>query len=339
MMNVDLFVPGRLCIFGEHSDWASEYKVVNKNIEKGRTIVATIDQGIYATCKKSDQIVFSMGDRHIKSRIEQSELEKEINNDEFYSCVIHSINHMIKCYDVGGIEIIITKMDLPMGIGLSSSSAACVLIIKAYNEIYHMDLKEKEIMELAYLSEREAGYKCGRMDHVCALNKKLIKMEFDHEISIEEIKNRNKLHFGFCKIKKKNTKKILEQLNTAYPNILSEKDRMIQQALGIDNKEIVESAIDYIENGDITNLGLLMNYAQELYDRKISYYLSSDLKEDNLHYIIHQKNIQELILGAKGVGAHGDGAVQFLVEDEEKQARLVKTLHQSGYDAYKLNIK
>ena len=31
---IELFVPGRLCIMGEHSDWAGKYRNVNNKIEK-----------------------------------------------------------------------------------------------------------------------------------------------------------------------------------------------------------------------------------------------------------------------------------------------------------------
>ena len=28
MQKIELFVPGRLCLFGEHSDWAGKYRSV-----------------------------------------------------------------------------------------------------------------------------------------------------------------------------------------------------------------------------------------------------------------------------------------------------------------------
>ena len=34
-----LFVPGRLCLFGEHSDWASLHRVMNSAIVPGHAIV------------------------------------------------------------------------------------------------------------------------------------------------------------------------------------------------------------------------------------------------------------------------------------------------------------
>ncbi|WP_242063661.1 galactokinase family protein [Nostoc sp. FACHB-892] len=43
-----IFVPGRLCLFGEHSDWAGEYRSVNPLLEKGYTLIVGTNQGIYA---------------------------------------------------------------------------------------------------------------------------------------------------------------------------------------------------------------------------------------------------------------------------------------------------
>ncbi len=32
-----IFVPGRICLFGEHSDWAGGYRRINADIECGYT--------------------------------------------------------------------------------------------------------------------------------------------------------------------------------------------------------------------------------------------------------------------------------------------------------------
>lgn len=52
---INLFVPGRLCLFGEHSDWAGMYRTVNSSLEKGTAIVSGTEQGIYATARKADK--------------------------------------------------------------------------------------------------------------------------------------------------------------------------------------------------------------------------------------------------------------------------------------------
>ena len=46
-----LFVPGRICLFGEHSDWAGGYRRINAAIEKGYAIIAGTNQGLHANIK------------------------------------------------------------------------------------------------------------------------------------------------------------------------------------------------------------------------------------------------------------------------------------------------
>jgi hypothetical protein len=43
-----LFVPGRICLFGEHSDWAGGYRRINADLELGYTLITGTDQGVYA---------------------------------------------------------------------------------------------------------------------------------------------------------------------------------------------------------------------------------------------------------------------------------------------------
>lgn len=45
--SLKLFVPGRLCLFGEHSDWAGMHRMVNADVEPGYAIVSGIEEGIY----------------------------------------------------------------------------------------------------------------------------------------------------------------------------------------------------------------------------------------------------------------------------------------------------
>lgn len=54
---IHLFVPGRLCLFGEHSDWAGMYRTFNANIAKGAAIVSGTEQGIYATAEKAERFI------------------------------------------------------------------------------------------------------------------------------------------------------------------------------------------------------------------------------------------------------------------------------------------
>src|SRR4028118_2284027 len=46
-----IFVPGRLCLFGEHSDWAGNYRRLNRELKPGYTLLTGTNQGLYAEVK------------------------------------------------------------------------------------------------------------------------------------------------------------------------------------------------------------------------------------------------------------------------------------------------
>lgn len=82
--SINLFVPGRLCLFGEHSDWASGYRSINKDICKGYAIVTGINQGIYANVYKSKKMVLIKGDGFFECDSNADKLMNVIKNDYSY---------------------------------------------------------------------------------------------------------------------------------------------------------------------------------------------------------------------------------------------------------------
>ena len=48
----ELFVPGRVCLFGEHSDWAGGHRRTNSALVPGLVIISGTNQGMYARCRK-----------------------------------------------------------------------------------------------------------------------------------------------------------------------------------------------------------------------------------------------------------------------------------------------
>lgn len=54
---IKLFASGRLCLFGEHSDWAGQNRAMNASVEPGRATVTGIEQGIFAEAYRSDKSV------------------------------------------------------------------------------------------------------------------------------------------------------------------------------------------------------------------------------------------------------------------------------------------
>lgn len=51
-----IFVPGRLCLFGEHSDWAGEYRRINPLTEKGYTLIVGTNPGLFHCKCRRDMV-------------------------------------------------------------------------------------------------------------------------------------------------------------------------------------------------------------------------------------------------------------------------------------------
>ena len=97
---IELFVPGHLCLFGEHSDWVGLNISMNAEIIPGCAIVTGIEQGIYGTAGKSEMFM-------VTSRL----LEYQ---GETFSCEM----------DMGKLRV----------------AAICVMVARAFNQLYELHI-------------------------------------------------------------------------------------------------------------------------------------------------------------------------------------------------------
>lgn len=345
--SVDLFVPGRLCLFGEHSDWAGTNKTMNADIVPGCAIVTGIEQGIYGTAQRNEKFIIKSSlseynNENFECEMDMSKLKEAARKGGFFSYVSGVASYMCEWYHVGGIELTITKMDLPMKSGLSSSAAICVMVARAFNLLYDLHLNTLGIMNIAYWGELRTPSRCGRLDQACAFGVNPVSMIFDgNEIDVERIKIKKPLYYVFANLMAgKNTVKILADLNRAYPFPENEMHNTLHEALGVDNQDITNRAKRYIEEGDSEKLGALMIEAQKLFDKKIAPMSPEELKAPVLHSVFDDETVKKLTYGAKGVGSQGDGTVQLLAKDEKAQKELIDYLtNERGMTSYALTIK
>lgn len=344
---IELFVPGRLCLFGEHTDWAGRYRTMNAEIEPGAAIVTGIEQGIYAVVEKSQRFEMTSNAPEMDGlwsdfscRMNEAELKKVARSGSFFCYCAGVASYMLEWYKVGGVRITITAMTLPMKSGLSSSAAICVLVARAFNQLYHLNLNTLGEMNIAYLGEIRTASRCGRLDQACAFGVKPNLMVFDgDEIEVHSLKVKKPLHWVFADLcSSKDTIRILADLNKFYPFPSDEDARRLHKALGETNKDIVGRAIRFMADGDAESLGKLMVEAEEVFDKCIGP-MSPALQAPKLHRFLTDANIQPWIYGGKGVGSHGDGSVQFLARDSGCQANLVRYLNENGLHAYAFTIQ
>ena len=344
---IRLFVPGRLCLFGEHTDWAGHYRTMNADVLPGKAIVSGIEQGIYAEVERSTvfEVVSEAPEladvwKDFSCRMNEVELKNIAKSGSFFCYCAGVASYMLEWYQVGGVRIKITGMPLPIRSGLSSSAAICVLVARAFNLVYHLNLNTMGEMNIAYLGELRTSSRCGRLDQACAFGVKPTMMEFDgDEIEVKPITVRKPLHLVFADLcAAKDTIRILSDLNKAYPFANNEQEKRLQEMFGAYNHEVIQRATDYMASGNVEALGQLMDEVEQKFD-EIVVPMSKALEAPKLHKVLADPNIRQWVYGGKGVGSHGDGSVQFLARDAECQQKLCDYLETQGMPGFKLTIK
>ena len=344
----ELFVPGRLCLFGEHSDWAGKYRTMNADIVAGAAIVSGIEQGIYATVERDSHFsVISTAPeitdiwQDFSCRMDSHELKEVAKSGSFFCYCAGVASYMLEWYKVGGVKITINKMTLPIKSGLSSSAAICVLVARAFNLMYNLNLSTMGEMNIAYWGELRTSSRCGRLDQACAFGVHPVLMTFDaEEVEVKNFNIKETLHWVFSDLNgQKDTIKILTDLNKAFPFAEGEREKNVQYALGELNQKTVKEAIRLMEDGQVEELGRLMTQAQADFDKYITPMCPSQLTSPKLHNMLADERVKALTYGGKGVGSHGDGSVQFLAKSKECQNELVEYLKLKGLHAYGLTIE
>ena len=330
-----LFVPGRICLFGEHSDWAGGYRRINADIETGYALITGTNQGVYAEVKPHPTkliIGTSLDDGSHKEPFElqmnRQELLQEASRGGFFSYAAGVAHQVMTHYRVRGLEIDNYLTDLPVKKGLSSSAAICVLVARAFNRIYDLKLTIRGEMELAYLGEITTPSRCGRMDQGCAYGNRPILMSFDGDrIDVREVSVPSELFFVIVDLHAaKDTREILSSLNRAYPFAENDMHRDVQKYLGPVNARITGEAKEALRAGDAARLGKLMVQAQADFDRHLQPACPSQLTAPVLHKVLAYEPLQPYVFGGKGVGSQGDGTAQFVAKDKESQDKVVEII-------------
>ncbi len=344
-----LFVPGRICLFGEHSDWAGSYRRINGALEKGYTIITGTNQGLHAEVKSHpSKLIFrsTLSDGTpfgpFEVPMDRDALLEEAQKGGFFSYAAGVAYQVLTHYRVRGMEINNTLTDLPIKKGLSSSAAACVLVARAFNRLYDLKMTVRGEMEFAYLGEITTPSRCGRMDQGCAYGNRPILMTFDGDrIDVDELAIPNDLHFIIVDLHAgKDTREILNRLNHCYPFAESEIQRGVQEYLGPISAGITQRAAKSLQEGDARAVGALMREAQANFDKHCIPACPSQLTSPVLHKVLTYPALQPHILGGKGVGSQGDGTAQFIVRDAEAQENAIHIIERDlGLSCLRLVIQ
>ena len=332
----ELFVPGRLCLFGEHSDWAGGYRRTHPEIAPGECLVAGTNQGLRARVAAAEHVEFlsrlpdGTSRRSRPMSLSTQGLDRLARAGDFFSYAAGVATEMLQRFATRGVRIEIVENDLPLAKGLSSSAAICVLVARAFDVIYDLGLSVREHMELAYLGERRTGSQCGLMDQVCAYGRVTTSLTFDAErFEVTPVAVGEPIHLLVVDlVRAKNTRRILADLNACFPATAGAVAAGVREALGSRNLVITGAARAALARGDARALGALMDEAQAVFDRWVAP-ACVELRAPRLHQVLAHPVVRELGFGGKGVGSQGDGCAQLVTRGPGERERLAAVLERT----------
>jgi galactokinase len=180
--DIELFVPGRVCLLGEHSDWSGSFRRFNSALRPGRTIVVGTNCGLHARVRPhpSALVLRTVTDRGAEVTetipMQPRRLLEVAQGGGFWSYAAGVAYKIMTDYRVGGLVIDNHTTTIPLKKGLSSSAAYCVLVARAFNRVYDLKMTTRGEMEYAYQGEIVTPSRCGRMDQACAFGNRPVLM-------------------------------------------------------------------------------------------------------------------------------------------------------------------
>ena len=301
--------PAKIILFGEHF-------VVHGT----KAILAAIDKRVKVTSSFTDDKTIKVNSQLGTLEVPMSSSHEEVKSE--FRPFVYLANKMINSHqDVNGLEITINS-DIPIGVGLGSSSACCVAAAASICELSFAGANELElILDLAIEAEQTifpdtSGADCtvctyGGMIGYPSIEK--IDSDFDLNLLIA---NSMIPH---------NTKNSVEKVNKFKEN----DEKRFSELCDLENGLIGE-VIMAMKNNKSTALGLKMSENQK-------YLEEIQVSNDTLRDMI--SSLSEISLGSKITGAGDGGCIIALINDENMDKVPAFLPNDKEYFSAKLDTK
>ena len=279
--------PGKIILFGEHF-------VVHGT----KAILAAIDKRVTVTSTFTDNKTIKVNSQLGTIEVPISSSHEEVKSE--FRPFVYLANKIINSeQNVSGLEITIDS-DIPIGVGLGSSSACCVAATASISELFN-ELSSEEILKMSIEAEKTifpdtSGADCtvctygGMIEHP---NIEKIDSAFDLNLLIA---NSMIPH---------STKNSVEKVSKFKEN----NEERFSQLCDLENG-LIDEVIVAMKNNDAAAFGLKMSENQK-------YLEEIQVSNDTLRGMISSLN--EISLGSKITGAGDGGCIIALVKDENME--------------------
>ena len=276
--------PGKIILFGEHF-------VVHGT----KAILAAIDKRVTVTTTFTENKTIKINSELGTIEAPISSSHEEVRGE--FRPFVYLANKIINSdQNVSGLEITIDS-DIPIGVGLGSSSACCVAAVASICGLFK-ELSSEEILGMSIEAEKTifpdtSGADCA----VCTYGGMI-----EHP-SIEKIDNTFDLNLLIANsMIPHNTKNSVEKVNKFKEN----DEERFSQLCNLETK-LIDEVITAMKNNDTTTFGLKMSENQK-------YLEEIQVSNDTLRGMI--SSLKEISLGTKITGAGDGGCIIALVKDE-----------------------
>ncbi len=152
--------PGRVNLIGEHTDY-----------NDGFVLPIAIDRYTNMLFSKNNERNVRIFDLKYKEKEEFDLKNIEPSHQKKWSNYQRGIAKVLldTGYEIGGMDMLIFS-EVPEGAGLSSSASIEIATLLSFKELYDLEIKQIEMIELARKAENEfVGVECGIMDQFASL--------------------------------------------------------------------------------------------------------------------------------------------------------------------------
>jgi len=276
--------PGKIILFGEHF-------VVHGT----KAILAAIDKRVTVTSTFTENKTIKVNSQLGTIEVPISSSHEEVKSE--FRPFVYLANKIINSeQNVSGLEITIDS-DIPIGVGLGSSSACCVAAAASITELFN-ELSSEEILKMSIEAEKTIFPDTSGADCTVCTYGGMIEYP-----SVEKIDNTFDLNLLIANsMIPHNTKNSVEKVNKFKEN----DEERFSQLCDLETK-LIDEVITAMKNNDATTFGLKMSENQK-------YLEEIQISNDTLRDMI--SSLKEISLGTKITGAGDGGCIITLVKDE-----------------------
>jgi len=299
--------PAKIILFGEHF-------VVHGT----KAILTAIDKRVTVTTTFTDNKTIKVNSQLGTIEVPISSSHEEVKSE--FRPFVYLANKIINSeQNVSGLEITIDS-DIPVGVGLGSSSACCVAATASISELFN-ELSSEEILKMSIEAEKTIFPDTSGADCTVCTYGGMIEYP-----SVEKIDNTFDLNLLIANsMIPHNTKNSVEKVNKFKEN----DEERFSQLCDLETK-LIDEVITAMRNNDATTFGLKMSENQK-------YLEEIQISNDTLRDMIN--SLKEISLGTKITGAGDGGCIIALVKDENMDKVPALLPNDKEYFSAKIDTK